>query len=182
MERWSRLNNVSCTLALFFFLFFTPPSIFKFRTSRRSAQAGSYFICIHEWLISARADGETDRGGRVKQLQDSLGFHQNVSGQQQNPTKPFPQRPAWASHRCSDAEEEWLHTAQPAWRLTAVAVPLIRRGGRVRRAGAKAGGTRWHNKKGSRKSAEQFEEERKLLAPTSLTSRKTGAGDIIPSF
>lgn len=45
----------------------------------------------------------------------------------------------------SDDEEEQLHTAQPVWRLTAVAVPLIHRVGRVRRARAKAGGTRWHN-------------------------------------
>lgn len=70
----------------------------------------------------------------------------------------------------------------PVWRLTAVAVPLIHRGRRVRRARAKAGETRWHNKKGSRKSAEQLEKERKLLAPTSLTPRKTGAGDVISSF
>lgn len=159
MERWSRLHNMSCTLLLFFFLFFTTPSIFKLRTFRHSAQAGSYFVCIHEWLISAGDDGETDKGGRVKQLQDSLGFRQNVSGQPHNPTKWLPQHTAWVSHRCSDAEEERLHTAQP-----------------------KQGGTRWHNNKESRKSAKSFVEERKLLAPTSLTYRRTGSGDVIPSF
>lgn len=51
---------MSCTLLLFSFLFLTLPSIFKFRTFQHSAQAGSYFICIHEWLISAGADGETE--------------------------------------------------------------------------------------------------------------------------
>lgn len=160
---------------------FTQPSIFKLRTFRHSAQVGSYFICIHEWLISSGADGETDRGGRVKQLQDTLGFHHNVSGQQQNPTKRFPQHAAWVSYMCSDDKEERIQTSQPVWRLTAVAVPLIHRGAEGAPS-ANAGGTRWHNKKGSGKSAEQFEEERKLLATTSLTSRKTGAGDVLPSF
>lgn len=74
----------------------------------------------------------------------SLGFHQNVSGQQQNPKKnnPIPTN-AWLSYRCSGGEEERLHATPPVWSPAAVAVPLIHR--------AKARGTRWHNKKGSRK-------------------------------
>lgn len=65
-----------------------------------------------------------------------------------------------------------------------MAVPLIHGGGGVCvcRTGARAGETRRRHKKESGKSAEELEEERKLLAPTSLTSRETGAGDFIPSL
>lgn len=86
----SRADATTRHSCCFSFLYFTPSSSFKHGTLRRGARAGSYFICIHEWLISAGADGETDRGGRVKRLQDILGFQRNVSGQQRTPTAWFP--------------------------------------------------------------------------------------------
>lgn len=168
------------TIVVFLSVFHTAFQFLKFRTFWHSAQAGSYFICIHEWLISAGADGERQRRPRqtaAGQSDSTRMFLVSNRIQQKDSNSTLRGFP----FRCSNDEEEWLHTAQPVWRLTAVAVPLIHRRGRVCRARAKPGGTRWHNKKGGRKSAEQFE-ERKLLAPTSLTSRKTGAGDVIPSF
>lgn len=93
-----------------FSVFHTAFQFFKFRTFWHSAQAGSYFICIHEWLISAGADGERQRrpsqtaAGQSDSTRMFLVSNRIQQKDSNSTLRGFP-------FRCSNDEEEWLHIA-----------------------------------------------------------------------
>ena len=106
MVRWNRLNNLAC--ALFFFFLSVFHTAVHFQATNLGAQCSTReLLHLHPWMMDFWPDGETDREGPVKQLQDSRRFHHNVSGQQQNRRRAVPQHTAWVSYRCSGADSRW---------------------------------------------------------------------------